>query len=244
MVRGKAPHRATRDIDLLVFGEPTSERLRRVVLDLISVESIEDGVRFEESSLDVLPIRKGRDYGGLRVLLKAKISSAIVRVQVDVGFGDVVSPSAVSMELPAILDFPAPVLRTYPRETVVAEKLEALVKLGMANSRMKDFYDLVALLREHEFDGKQLLQSIVATFGRRGTALPEAAPLALTEEFTRDSMKKMQWSAFLRKSGEEAMGELDLAADSIAEFVCEPLLAAREGGSAFAKRWLPGGSWE
>jgi hypothetical protein len=164
-------------------------------------------------------------------------------MQVDVGFGDAITPAAQMVEFPALLDFPAPKLRAYPRETVVAEKLEAMVQLGMANSRMKDFFDVVVLSRTFDFDGALLARAIRATFERRGTKLPRGLPVALTPEFADDATKGTQWSAFLRKSTasiepKELPGIVAIAAS----FLREPLEAAT-GDSTWSAAWSAGGPW-
>lgn len=235
------PHRATRDVDLLGFGDPSEHHIRAVFADVIAVEVDDDGVRFDARMLEVGPIREEQDYGSVRVVLVAQVTSAKVRLQVDVGFGDAITPDAVNVDFPPLLDFPAPSLRAYPRETVVAEKLEAMVKLGQANSRMKDFYDLAVLSQTFAFEGELLVRAIAATFARRGTPLPAGLPVALTQEFTDDRMKTTQWSAFVRKSGAPPLGELRYVAATIARFVEEPLFAA--AGPTFEKHWAPGGPW-
>lgn len=236
------PHRATRDVDLLGFGEPSEDHIRSVFADVLAVEVEDDGVRFDASTLDVGPIREEQEYGGVRVVMVAQVTSAQVRLQIDVGFGDAITPEAVTAGFPALLEFPAPKLRAYPQETVVAEKLEAMVKLGQANSRMKDFYDLVVLARSFAFEGELLVRAITATFARRGTPLPSGLPVALTSEFTDDRMKNTQWSAFLRKSAAPSPGDLREFAATIARFVEEPLAAAA-ADEPFAKYWPSGGPW-
>ena len=223
------PHRATRDVDLLGFGDPSEEQIRSVFSHVLAVEVDDDGVRFDPSTLAVGPIREEQEYGGVRVVLAAQVSGAR-------------TPEAVLVDFPALLDFPAPKLRAYPRETVVAEKLEAMVKLGQANTRMKDFYDLAALSQAFAFDGALLVRAIAATFARRGTPLPSGLPVALTVEFTEDPPKNTQWRAFLRKSGAPSPGDLREVAAIIAHFVEEPLAAAA-AGATFAKQWTPGGPW-
>src|SRR5215210_5290390 len=131
----------------------------------------------------------------------ATIAAARVRIQVDIGFGDAVTPSAVLVDFPTLLGFPAPRLRAYPRETVVAEKVEAIVQLGIANSRMKDFFDVAMLADLFPFDGALLARAIRATFARRLTALPHGLPVALTDAFANDASKRTQWTAFVRKAG-------------------------------------------
>lgn len=145
------PHRATRDLDLLGFGEPTEQHVRSVFEQIIGLDVGDDGVFFDPSSLDVGLIREEQEYGGFRVTLHARVTSAQVRLQVDVGFGDAITPAAAMVDFPPLLDFPPPRLRAYPRETVVAEKVEAMVQLGLANSRMKDFFDIVVLSRMFEY---------------------------------------------------------------------------------------------
>ena len=234
------PHRATRDVDLLGFGDPSEERMRTVFADVLTQDVVDDGVRFDLASLAAGPIRDQQEYGGIRVRLQARITTAKVRLQVDVGFGDAITPSPVVVEIPAVLDFPAPRLRAYPRETVVAEKLEAAVNLGMANSRMKDFYDLLVLSRTFAFDEAVLVEAIRATFERRGTPFPDGLPVALRPEFWEDRAKNTQWSAFIRKSGATPVGDLAAAIQEITVFVA-PLLMS--GVGALNKRWLPGGPW-
>ena len=167
-------HRATRDLDLLGFGDSTEARWRSVFEDILRMPMVDDGVVFDPDSLSVGPIREDKDYGGVRLLLRAAIAGATVRLQVDVGFGDAITPAPESVEFPALLDFPAPKLRAYPRATVVAEKVEAMVQLGLANSRMKDFFDVVVMARMFQFDGRELADAMRATFERRGTPLPTA----------------------------------------------------------------------
>ncbi len=171
-----APHRATRDIDLLGSGNASESHIREVFAEVIALDVEDDGLELDVDSMNVGPIRDGQEYAGLRVVLNARLTSAQLRLQIDIGFGDVITPAAVTLEVPTLLDQPAPRLRVYPKETVIAEKLEALVQLGIANSRMKDFYDLAVLAESFEFEGESLVAAIRATFARRGTALPVGLP--------------------------------------------------------------------
>jgi len=239
---GKA-HRATRDLDLLGFGDSSEPHIRGLFAEVLTLDAGDDGVRFDAGSLEVGPIREEQEYGGVRVLAVARIASAKVRLQVDVGFGDAITPEAIVVDFPPLLDFPPPRLRAYPRETVVAEKLEAMVQLGLANSRMKDFYDLVVLSRLFEFDGNLLVRAIRATFERRRTALPTAPPVALTPVFAADATKTAQWMGFVRKSAADGAGLLTDAIATVAGFVERPLAAAASM-VPFAARWRPGGPWE
>lgn len=236
------PHRATRDLDLLGFGEATESNILAVFREVLATLVEDDGVRFDASTLEVGQIREGQEYGGIRAEILARIASAQVRLQVDIGFGDAITPAAVEIEFPALLDFQAPRLHAYPRETVVAEKVEAMVQLGMANSRMKDFYDVALLSRIFEFDGEVLARAIRATFDRRKTPIPAALPVALTSEFAEDAGKKGQWSGFVRKSGAQDAGTLADVIASIVMFVEFPLRSAASG-DAITGHWPAGGPW-
>ena len=201
-----APHRPTRDADLLGFGPPEPARLAAIIAELCAIEC-DDGLAFDASSIAVEPIREEAAYEGLRARLLAFLAGARCHVQWDVGFGDAVTPAPADAHYPVLLDgMPAPSLRVYPRETVFAEKLEAIATLGIANSRMKDYFDLLALLREGAMEGAVLADAIRNTFQRRGTALPDGAPFGLTDAFATDTQKQVQWTAFLRRNRLSAPG--------------------------------------
>jgi len=236
------PHRATRDLDLLGHGASDMATVASIFTSLLKTE-LDDGVEFDAGSMEVGPIREDQRYGGVRVVVLARISSARIRVQIDIGFGDTIRPRAERLEFPALLERPGPMLWTYPRATVVAEKLEAAVQLGLANSRMKDFFDLAILAERFDFDGVELAEALVATFERRGTRLPTAPPIALTEAFAAEAAKQVQWTAFTRKSGvAQAPGELRIVMERVRAFALEPLAAAALG-QRWAKRWPAGGPW-
>lgn len=194
------PHRPTRDADLLGFGQDDAEHLIAVFRDVAAM-SMEDGIVFDLASVRADAIREDNIYGGTRIDLVAHIGSARCSLQIDVGFGDAVTPEAQRAVFPTLLnDFPAPTLRVYPVYTVIAEKYQAMVMLGMANSRMKDFYDLAVIARRTALDGATLAGAIAATFARRSTALPTARPPVLTSQFSEDETKRRQWQAFLNKN--------------------------------------------
>lgn len=208
-----APHRPTRDADFLGLGALDAEQLGVIMRELCSLP-LDDGLQYDQTSLTVEPIRKEARYDGLRVSLRALIGSARCSVQWDVGYGDAVNPAAQEVEYPTLLPgSPSPRLRVYPRETVFAEKLEAIVKLGLSNSRMKDYFDLLALSREDAMDAAQLGTAIAATFARRGTRLPDGLPIGLTKTFADDPSKQTQWQAFLRKSRLQAPPLAELVAE-------------------------------
>ncbi|MGH6692157.1 MAG: nucleotidyl transferase AbiEii/AbiGii toxin family protein, partial [Gammaproteobacteria bacterium] len=186
--------RPTRDADLLGFGEFSDDALVKIFREVCTVEVEPDAATFLPDSMRVAPIREEDAYGGRRVTLQARVGAARLTVQVDIGIGDAVTPAPQWLEYPSLLeDLPRPRLRAYPRETVLAEKLHAMVFLGARNSRMKDYFDVRALLREEEMDAAQLARAIAATFARRRTALPEDIPPALSDRFARDETKQTQW---------------------------------------------------
>jgi predicted nucleotidyltransferase component of viral defense system len=236
------PHRATRDIDLLGFGDGSEAHLHEVFTEVISLGVPDDGVKFDLASMKVSAIREEQSYGGVRIVLSANVAAARIRLQVDVGFGDAITPKATVIDFPTLLDFPAPHLRAYPRETVVAEKLEAMVQLSITNSRMKDFYDVALLAKDFDFDGALLVRAIRATFERRGTPLPLTTPIAMTSAFAEDSAKLEQWAGFARKAGVRDIGSLSEAIDAVALFLQEPLWAAAHG-DPFHRFWRTGGPW-
>lgn len=237
------PHRPTRDLDLLGHGTIDTQRLEQVFREVIGVEVENDGLEFLAETVRGERIREDEEYEGVRVRLEARLAAARIKIQIDVGFGDVVTPVPQEMEYPVLLAYPAPRLLTYPRETVVAEKFEAMVKLGIANSRMKDFYDLWVMARDFEFDGALLSRAIKATFERRGTALPTGVPLALSDEFSEDQAKKTQWAAFLRRLGRDAGGtSLAGVTKVLGEFLMPPASAATRA-ETFDKSWPPAGPW-
>lgn len=195
-------HRPTSDIDLLGFVDADETKLSDVIRSVCTQEVDEDGVRFDPNTVRVEKIREETAYGGLRCLIDATLGSAKLRVQLDVGFGDDVTPEPKVVEVPRLLDDEVRrELRAYTPETVVAEKFEAIVKLGLANSRMKDYLDLDLLLQSGEVDGQSLAEALRRTFKRRKTPLPETLPIGLTEEFWKDDSAQRRWQAFVKKNG-------------------------------------------
>jgi predicted nucleotidyltransferase component of viral defense system len=235
------PYRPTVDIDLLGHGDDSAERAERIFRAVCRLEVQSDGLTFDPDSVKVVPIREAQQYKGQRVTLTAFLGKARMPVQVDIGFGDVVTPRAKKIDYPTILDFPKPRIRAYPRETVVAEKLQAMVMLGIANSRMKDFYDLYVLSRDFAFDGEVLSRAIRATFKRRKTEIPREMPMALTDEFERDETKSIQWKAFIRKGRlEQNVPEFPIVLTRLRAFLL-PVLGAALGASSAPGAWSPRG---
>jgi hypothetical protein len=185
----------------------------------------DDGAVFDVDELTIDRIREGLEYGGLRMKTTATIGGSRVRIVVDIAFGDSIEPGAEDTELPVLLDLPAPRLRAYPRETVIAEKFQAMVMLGRANSRMKDFYDIWLLSRSYEFTGDGLARAIAATFVRRKTPIPTELPDALTRAFAADPAKVQQWSSFVDDVAVKP-GDLASVIDDLAAFVTPHAAAA------------------
>ena len=193
---------------MLGFGDRSLSHIADVFREVCSISSPDDGWIFDPATVTTEDIRTVAEYGGVRVHFVGKLGGAVVRVQTDIGFGDAVTPDAAKATYPSLLGLAAPELRAYPRETVVAEKLEAIVKLGLLNTRLKDYYDLRHLSRNFEFDGGLLVRAITATFERRKTALPVETPVGLTTAFSQDGAKQTQWSAFRRRLGEGNLPDL------------------------------------
>jgi predicted nucleotidyltransferase component of viral defense system len=196
------PHRTTKDVDLLCRGDNSIAEIEAIFRAVCEVEVVPDGLEFDLMTVKGELIKADREYPGVRIRLTAFIAGTPTRInlQIDVGFGDIVTPAPQLMSLPALLaDLPAPQLYAYNRETVIAEKFEAMVLLGIGNTRMKDFYDLWYLSQHFTFEGNLLSQAIAATFNRRRTPIPTDTPLALTSEFADDETKQRQWVAFVRK---------------------------------------------
>ena len=189
------PHRATRDVDLLGFGDAAEDALISTFREIMAIE-VDDGVNFDLKGLRIEAIREEVEYGGSRLRTTAALAGARIPITVDIGFGDAVEPGVEDIDLPVLLDMPSPHLRAYPPETVIAEKFHAMVVLGRANSRMKDYYDVWMLMSTFELNPGRMRQAIEATFARRKTEVPATVPDGLRDEFCADAGKRRQWEAF------------------------------------------------
>lgn len=196
------PHRATRDVDLLGFGDPTHEALLGTFREVMAIEA-DDGVVFDLNGLQIEAIREEVEYGGSRLRTTAALAGARIPITVDIGFGDAVEPGIENIELPVLLDMPSPHLRAYPPETVIAEKFHAMVILGRANTRMKDYYDVWMLTSALDLEPERLRRAIAATFERRNTAIPAEVPDGLSDALAADPGKQRQWAAFARNLDDE-----------------------------------------
>ena len=191
------PHRATRDVDLLGFGDASEDALLTTFREIMAIEA-DDGVHFDLKNLRIEAIREALEYGGSRLRTTAALAGARIPITVDIGFGDAIAPEAQDVNLPVLLDMPSPHLRAYPPETVIAEKLHAMVALGRANSRMKDYYDVWMLTSTFDLDPDRMRQAIAATFARRSTVIPKQVPDGLSDAFADDPAKQRHWNAFVR----------------------------------------------
>ena len=231
------PHRPTRDVDLLGYGDPAPEPMLAVFKEICEIKE-NDGIIFDVDALRIDLIREQLEYGGLRLRTTARLAGARITVVIDIGFGDAIEPGVEEINLPVMLDLPAPRLRAYPRETVVAEKFQAMVLFGLANTRMKDYYDIWMLSRSYDFDAERLSRAVAATFVRRGTAIPEEVPDALTSTFSTDATKQRQWAAFVSDLAPD-LPSLETIVNELAVFLMRHAKQARQQRGAAANRGTP-----
>lgn len=217
--------RTTRDIDLLGFGNPDMDRMEQSFLELCSMDtSSVDGLVFAGDSLAVTRIKEDQFYEGIRVRLFCYLEKTRIPLQVDIGFGDAVTPRAKPIDYPCLLEAPAPKLNAYPIETVVSEKFLAIATLGMSNSRMKDYFDLAMLGRRHPLDAALCVDAIRNTCQARRVDIPREMPIGLTRQFSSDSDKTRQWSAFIHRSGLTVqMGDLASVVQEVRDLL-DPIL--------------------
>jgi len=240
---GESPHRVTRDLDLLGFGNSSIGEMEKVFQEICAQETLDDGVVFVASSVEAEPIRAHELYVGVRVGIEGKIGNARIPLQIDVGFGDATAVKPVDVKFPSLLGMPAAKLRAYRMESALAEKFETAVTLGILNSRMKDYYDFWFLATHHTFDGQELADSIGATFNRRGREIPTEAPVGFSEAFWSDSSRQQVWRAFWRKSVKRDPAlSLETVVTVSAEFLLPPAIAAAKNEKFFCQ-WQKGGPW-
>ncbi len=236
-------YRATRDVDLLGYGSSSQEELSRVFRDICRLEVEPDGLVFMPDTVTVEEIRGNQEYQGQRVKIRAELAGARIPLQVDIGFGDPVRSGSNEIGLHTLLDCSTPILRAYPPESVVAEKFEALVALGLPNSRLKDFYDVWIMSKRLQFDGPKLARAVRETFQRRKTPVPRETPLGLSEEFATDDSKQAQWRGFLDRHGLTVDTTLEEVIDELHGFLLPPAKSVTEDRS-FPHVWPAGGPWE
>ncbi len=243
LVAWKTPDfRPTKDIDFLARMPNDVESVVSVFRDACGQPVEEDGLNFDATSIKGKVIKEDAEYEGVRVTFLGLLQKSRISMQIDVGFGDVIVPEAALHEYPTILNFEAPRLLSYSRETAIAEKFQAMVKLEELNSRMKDFFDIWLLSRQFDFDGAMLSEAVRQTFANRDTRVT-SSPVAWTSAFTEDPAKQTQWAGFLRKSRlEGSPATLAEVVKAIADFL-RPVAAAVESGTAFRNLWKAPGTW-
>jgi len=235
-------YRPTKDIDLLGRTANQVESIVAIAREICAQAVVPDGLVFNPATVKGARINENASYEGVRIRFQSNLGAARVTLQLDIGFGDVIVPAPQPIEYPTLLDSAAPRLRGYSKESIVAEKFESMVTLGILNSRMKDYFDIWTLSRQFDFDGQTLGNAISKTFSNRGTKIvPE--PIGLTAKFADDSTKNHQWRGFIRKSRLDASPELADVIVTIASFL-GPLVAALSAGKSFRRKWTPPGPWE
>ena len=239
---GSKIYRPTKDLDLLGFGSANAAEVANRIREICSV-SADDGIVFDIAGIDAERIKEDAEYEGVRVRVPASLDGARVRMQIDVGFGDVVDPAPAELPFPTLLPLDAPVIRAYPPEAVIAEKFQAMVVLGIANSRMKDFFDIWTFATTQRFDVPRLSKSIPSTFEQRRTHLPEIMPVALTDEFLLDTVKKTQWAAFCKRLGLRDTPALVAIGPVLVRFLMPAVEQARQK-EPDALIWEPPGPWQ
>jgi hypothetical protein len=234
-------YRVTRDADLLGFGNPDVEQLTDVFRNICNIEFSDDGIIYLPETLKAEKISEAQEYEGVQIKLTGLLNDARIPLRIDIGFGDVITPAPESIEYPALLNAPPPLLRAYTRYTLIAEKFEAMIDLGIANSRLKDFYDIWLLSKFFSFDGCILQKALKNTFERRGTVYPVSMPMAFTPDFYENSQKLIQWEAFIKRA------KLKISADSLASVVMDIsafLIPVIQTHGTFKSVWQPEiGKW-
>ncbi len=234
--------RPTMDIDLLGITDNSIDAIVAVVKDICMQAVDPDGLVFDPESVSAERIVEDADYAGVRVLLRGTLGTARIAMQIDIGCGDVIVPGSEMTDYPTILELPAPRLRGYSRESAIAEKFEAMVKLGVINSRVKDFFDIWLLTRQFDFEGRTIAQAIGKTFSTRGTTIP-AEPVALTGDFAREPARQTQWQGFVRKNRlqDAPVSFVDIV-EAIEAFL-GPIARVLASGGEFKGLWDAPGPW-
>ena len=238
-------YRPTRDVDFLAGGPEDHAAIRTALETVCGIPCPEDGVAFDPASIQIDAVRdEQQQHGSLRVRIRGYLGRARLGLQVDIGFGDIISPEREERNYPTFLDLPVPRLWTYPRETLIAEKLEAMVRLGTTNSRVKDLWDIVCLARRFEFDGETVQGAVEETFRQRRTPLAGVRRMALSHGYYEDPTRAERWQVHQQQVGTDAAGPARLvdAGEEMRRFlgpVCDSLIAE----NPFARAWPAGGPW-
>ncbi len=239
-----SPYRATVDLDLLRTGKSAREDVQEDFQQILSAEvELDDGVRFDLPSLQIEELRANEEYLGFRISVVAELGVVRDRLQIDIGVGDAVWPRPGRIDYPTFLDFPAPRVLAYRPESVVAEKLHAIVRLGLRNSRIKDYFDIHYIASEFGFEGVVLGEAVRRTFERRRTTIPYDTPIGLTSEYWQDERRQTQMRAFSKRARIDTDGlDTDALMERLQDFLI-PMLQALASGGEFGGSWEPGGPW-
>ena len=202
MVWDPMSHRATVDIDFLAKTSNSIENLQKIINTVCGIEVVADGVRFAPETLKLSEAQLEAEYHGISAAFSAQLFTAKLPMRIDFGFSDTILPHPAIVKYPTLLDLPSPELKGYTPQTSIAEKFESIIRLGFANTRMKDFYDIWLLIQQFDFDRKELQGIIYQILKNRGTSI-EAPPIAFLETFYDNPIKKDKWNAFLRDISHE-----------------------------------------
>ena len=236
--------RTTLDIDFLARYDNQVASIEAVVKDVCGISVEPDGLVFDAKTIQGRKIKEDADYEGVRIKFIGFLERARIPMQIDVGFGDIIFPKTRAIDYPAILNLPKPHLKGYPAESVISEKFEAMVKLGLLNSRMKDFFDIWLMLHQFELSGANLAQALKKTFAHRKTELPQKRPLFVEEIYDEKSDRQILWKAFLRKGDiKNAPEKLNVTAKEIENFLIVPISSINKGAE-FSGSWRAPGSWK
>jgi len=240
---GGSIYRPTRDLDFTGYGSSETADVLATLREVCTVPVDDDGIVFDAGTLTAEPIRDDAEYNGLRIRFQATLGGALIPMQIDIGFGNAIEPPAIEAEYPTLFEAPAPRIRAYPHEAVVAEKFHAMVALGERNSRYKDFYDLHVLARQFPFEGERLARAVAATFERRRTPIDAALPVALAPRFYADRGRAAQWRAYLTRNRLPGATADFAAAGELLQTFLGPIWSALGAGRSFSDAWPPAGPW-
>jgi predicted nucleotidyltransferase component of viral defense system len=242
-ITGISEIRSTRDIDFLGMDDAGIEKMKRVIADCCNVQVDEDGIEFESNDIEADEIRENQVYQGYRFWVRGRLGNAKIFIQIDMGFGDVITPDPVWVQFPTLLDEETLRIQAYTLETAVAEKYQAMIELDLMNSRMKDFYDIWFLSKNIEFDGAVIQKAIEQTFERRRTDIPAKKPVVFKELFYADENKGIQWRAFRKKIEQtELSSDFQTVVEVVENFLWPPTESIiRE--EKFTYKWKPGKGW-
>ena len=236
-------YRPTRDLDFTAYGDPEVGAVLSALRDICNTPDDVDALIFETDTITTQPIRDGSEYPGLRIILTARLGESVAKVQLDLGFGNAIVPGPEEVEYRSLLGDPSPRIRAYPQESVVAEKLHAMVTLGEQNSRYKDFYDMHTMANAFTFERSTLVEAVRATFERRATPISADLPVALRATFFSSEARAAQWRAYVTRNGLARVPE-DFASvgERVGEFL-QPIWESLNSEDPARGNWSPGGPW-